>query len=92
MPSPSLRFTPIALRLRLRATERRQAAPEVPPAIREVVREAHAESAAGSPAPEVAEAPHLSEALGAERVGVDGVGEAGGAGRGRARGDEDAVG
>ena len=62
--APSLRFTPIALRLRLRATERRKAAPEVPPAIREAVREVHGEDAAGSPAPEVAEAQHLSEALG----------------------------
>ena len=58
------RFTPIALRLRLRATERRKAAPEVPPAAREVAREAHGEDAAGSPAPEEAEALHLSEALG----------------------------
>ena len=62
--APSLRFTPIALRLRLRATERRKAAPDVPPAIREVVREVHGEGAAGSPVPEVAEALHLSEALG----------------------------
>ena len=62
--APSLRFTPIALRLRLRATERRKAAPDVPPAIREVAREGHGEDAAGSPAPEVAEAPHLSETLG----------------------------
>lgn len=62
--APSLRFTPIALRLRLRATERREAAPDAPPAIREVVREANGEDAAGSPAPEVAEAPHLSETLG----------------------------
>lgn len=61
---PSLRFTPIALRLRLRATERRKAAPDVPPAIREAVREGHGEDAAGSPAPEGAEALHLSEALG----------------------------
>ncbi len=62
--APSLRFTPIALRLRLRATERRKAAPEVPPAIREAAREGHGEGAAGSPVPEVAEAQHLSEALG----------------------------
>lgn len=62
--APSLRFTPIALRLRLRATERRKAAPEVPPATREVAREGHGEDAAGSPAPEGAEAPHLSETLG----------------------------
>lgn len=62
--APSLRFTPIALRLRLRATERRKAAPDVPPAVREAVREAHGEGAAGSPAPEGAEALHLSEALG----------------------------
>lgn len=62
--APSLRFTPIALRLRLRATERRKAAPEVPPAIREAAREGHGEDAAGSPAPEGAEAPHLSETLG----------------------------
>lgn len=62
--APSLRFTPIALRLRLRATERRKAAPDVPPAKREVGREVHGEGAAGSPVPEVAEAPHLSEALG----------------------------
>ena len=62
--APSLRFTPIALRLRLRATERRKAAPDVPPAKREVAREEHGEDAAGSPVPEVAEAQHLSEALG----------------------------
>ena len=62
--APSLRFTPIALRLRLRATERRKAAPEEPPAKREVGREVHGEDAAGSPVPEEAEAPHLSEALG----------------------------
>ena len=62
--APSLRFTPIALRLRLRATERRKAAPEVPPAMREAAREVHGEGAAGSPAPEAAEAQHLSEALG----------------------------
>ena len=34
------------------------AAPDVPPAIREVVREVHGEDAAGSPVPEVAEALH----------------------------------
>lgn len=44
--APSLRFTPIALRLRLRATERREAAPEEPPAVREVVPEVRGESAA----------------------------------------------
>ena len=55
---PRFASPPIALRLRLRATERRQAAPEVPPAIREGVPEVRGESAAGSPTPEVAEAPH----------------------------------
>ena len=61
---PRCASPPIALRLRLRATERRKAAPDAPPAIREVVREAHGEGAAGSPAQEEAEAQHLSEALG----------------------------
>lgn len=71
--APSLRFTPIALRLRLRATERRKAAPDAPPAIREVGPEARGESAGQHPTPEVAEAQHLTEALGCERVGSDGV-------------------
>ena len=90
--APSLRFTPIALRLRLRATERRQAAPDVPPASREDDPEARGESAVQHPIPEVAEAQHLTEALGCERVGSDGVAHAGGARRGQARGDDDAVG
>lgn len=68
--APSLRFTPIALRLRPRATERRKAAPDAPPAVREVEPEARGESAVQHPTPEVAEALHLSEALGCERVGV----------------------
>lgn len=71
--APSLRFTPIALRLRLRATERRKAAPEAPPAIREAEPEGRGESAAPHPIPEGAEAQHLTEALGCERVGSDGV-------------------
>lgn len=61
---PRFASPPIALRLRLRATERRKAAPDAPPATREAGREVHGEDAAGSPAPEAAEAPHLSEALG----------------------------
>lgn len=90
--APSLRFTPIALRLRLRATERRKAAPDVPPAVREAVPEVRGEGTAPHPIPEVAEAPHLTEALGCERVGPDGVAHAGGARRAQSRGDDYAIG
>ena len=89
---PRFASPPIALRLRLRATERRQAAPEVPPAAREGGPEVRGESAALHPTPEGAEAQHLSEALGCERVGSDGVAHAGGARRAQSRGDDYAIG